>query len=213
MLLSLSDIDALDFAKGAGLLPAIVQDAASGAVLMLGYMDAAAVRASLERGRVVFFSRSKQRLWEKGETSGDHLTLIEIRADCDRDTLLVTARPAGPVCHTGAPTCFGPPRLPEAQPLAFLASLECIIEQRIAEQPSGSYTARLYAQGPRRIAQKVGEEGVELALAGAGEADDKVIAESADLVYHLLVLLKSRNVALAQVVAELASRHAGRPTP
>ena len=211
MLVTSAEIDRLDFAKAGGLMPAVVQDAASGAVLMLGYMDAAAVRASLERGRVVFFSRSKQRLWEKGETSGNHLELVEIRTDCDRDTLLVAARPKGPVCHTGTPTCFGEARLGAGQRLAFLATLERVVEQRIAEQPTGSYTARLYAQGPRRIAQKVGEEGVELALAGAAEGNDKVIAEAADLLYHLLVLLKSRNVPLERVVAELESRHAARP--
>jgi len=211
MLVTTAEVDRLDFAKAGGLLPAVVQDADSGAVLMLGYMDAPAVRASLERRRVVFFSRSKQRLWEKGETSGNHLELLEIRADCDRDTLLVAARPAGPVCHTGTSTCFGEAPLGAAQRLLFLATLERVIEQRIAAQPTGSYTARLYAQGAKRIAQKVGEEGVELALAGVAEDDAKVIAECADLIYHLLVLLKSRNLPLERVVAELESRHAARP--
>jgi len=190
--LGLADVERLDFAKGDGLLPAIVQHAVTGAVLMLGYMNREALRETLMRRRVVFFSRSKQRLWEKGETSGHCLELAQIRADCDRDTLLVTAWPRGPACHLGTATCFGDEALTAAEPLAFLAALEGIIAQRIAERPEGSYTARLVAQGPKRLAQKVGEEGLEVALAAAAESDDKVVAEVADLLYHLLVLLKSR---------------------
>jgi len=207
--LGLADVERLDFAKGDGLLPAIVQHAATGAVLMLGYMNPQALRETLTRRRVVFFSRSKQRLWEKGETSGHCLELAQIRADCDRDTLLVTAWPRGPACHLGTATCFGDEALTAAEPLAFLAALEGIIAQRIAERPEGSYTARLVAQGPKRLAQKVGEEGLEVALAAAAETDDKVVAEVADLLYHLLVLLKSRGLPLERVVAELQSRHAG----
>jgi phosphoribosyl-ATP pyrophosphohydrolase/phosphoribosyl-AMP cyclohydrolase len=206
----LADIEQLDFTKGDGLLPAVVQHAATGAVLMLGYMNREALRETLTRRHVVFFSRSKQRLWEKGETSGHFLELAEIRTDCDRDTLLVTALPRGPVCHLGTSTCFGDEPITTGERLAFLASLEGIIQQRIADRPEGSYTARLFAQGPRRIAQKVGEEGLEVALAAVAEADDKVIAESADLVFHLLVLLKSRGLPFERVVAELASRHAGK---
>lgn len=205
--LQASDIGQLDFSKGDGLIPAIVQDPTSGAVLMLAYMNRQALEQTFERRRVVFFSRSKQRLWEKGETSGHTLDFVEARADCDADTLLVTARPRGPACHLGLNTCFGEDPVAGAVPLAFLASLESIIEQRIAERPEGSYTARLYAQGPKRLAQKVGEEGVELALAGAGEPQDKVLSEAADLVFHLLVLLKSRGLRLEQVVSELESRH------
>ena len=207
--LGLADVERLDFAKGDGLLPAIVQHAATGAVLMLGYMNPQALRETLTRRRVVFFSRSKQRLWEKGETSGHCLELAQIRADCDRDTLLVTAWPRGPACHLGTATCFGDEALTAAEPLAFLAALEGIIAQRIAERPEGSYTARLVAQGPKRLAQKVGEEGLEVALAAAAESDDKVVAEVADLLYHLLVLLRSRGLPLERVVAELQSRHAG----
>lgn len=210
MTLSITDIPDLDFAKGGGLLPAIVQHAGTGAVLMLGFMNAEALRATLERRRVVFYSRSKQRLWEKGETSGNYLELADIRRDCDADTLSITAWPHGPVCHTGTRTCFGDEPATAAERLAFLATLERIIEQRIAERPEGSYTARLFAQGPKRIAQKVGEEGLEVALAAVAETDDKVIAEAADLLFHLLALLKSRNVPLARVVAELEARHAGR---
>ena len=204
----LADLGRLDFAKGDGLLPAIVQHAVSGAVLMLGYMNREALSETLTRRRVVFFSRSKQRLWEKGETSGHRLELAQIRADCDRDTLLVTAWPRGPACHLGTATCFGDEALTAAERLAFLAALEAIIAQRIAERPEGSYTARLFAEGPKRLAQKVGEEGLEVALAAAAETDDKLIAESADLLFHLLVLLKSRGLPLERVVAELQSRHA-----
>lgn len=211
--LSLADVPTLDFAKGQGLLPAIVQHAESGAVLMLGYMNREALRATFERRRVVFFSRSKSRLWEKGETSGHVLELVDIRTDCDRDTLLVTATPRGPVCHTGTATCFGDEKITRAERLAFLGTLEDVIEHRIADRPEGSYTARLYAQGAKRIAQKVGEEGLEVALAAVAEPDDKVIAESADLLFHLLVLLKSRGVSLERIARELEARHAEKSPP
>lgn len=207
------DIATLDFDKSGGLLPAIVQHAGSGTVLMLGYMNREALRETLTRRRVVFFSRSRGRLWEKGETSGHTLELAAVRADCDRDTLLVTALPAGPVCHLGTATCFGGETSSGAGRLPFLGSLETVIAQRIADRPEGSYTARLFAQGPKRIAQKVGEEGLEVALAAVAETDDKLIAESADLLYHLLLLLKSRGLRLESVVAELESRHAHRSTP
>jgi phosphoribosyl-ATP pyrophosphohydrolase/phosphoribosyl-AMP cyclohydrolase len=214
--LTLADIDALDFDKTGGLLPAIVQHAQTGAVLMLGYMSREALRETLTRRRAVFFSRSRQRLWEKGETSGNTLELVQVRADCDRDTLLVTALPTGPVCHTGTATCFGGDAPPAPQPraadagLAFLGVLETIIARRIAERPEGSYTARLFSQGPKRIAQKVGEEGLEVALAAVAETDDKLLGESADLLYHLLLLLTSRGLRLERVVAELEARHAHR---
>jgi phosphoribosyl-AMP cyclohydrolase / phosphoribosyl-ATP pyrophosphohydrolase len=195
----------VDFSKSSdGLVPAIVQHADTGAVLMLGYMNAEALRETLARQRVVFFSRSRQTLWEKGETSGNTLDFVSVRTDCDEDTLLVAARSRGPVCHTGTVTCFG------NEPATFLGQLEAVIEQRISDRPDGSYTARLFAQGPKRIAQKVGEEGLEVALAAAAETDDKVVAESADLVFHLLVLLRSRGIPFDQVIAELASRHAGK---
>jgi phosphoribosyl-ATP pyrophosphohydrolase/phosphoribosyl-AMP cyclohydrolase len=190
---------------------------------MVGYMNREALRETFQRQRVVFFSRSKRRLWEKGETSGHFLDVVEIRTDCDHDTVLVGARPRGPACHLGTATCFGnerhfgkqpahPGEHPEgSRPLAFLSDLESVIERRIAERPEGSYTARLFSQGPKRIAQKVGEEGLEVALAAVAESDAKVLAESADLLYHLLVLLKSRGLPLARVVAELQSRHAAKP--
>jgi phosphoribosyl-ATP pyrophosphohydrolase/phosphoribosyl-AMP cyclohydrolase len=163
--------------------------------------------ATLARSRVVFFSRSRQRLWEKGETSGNFLQLIDIRADCDADTLLIIARPEGPVCHTGSSSCFGDEPLTAAAPLSFLLELEQLIAERIAEAPEGSYTARLYASGVRRVAQKVGEEGLEVALAGAGEPDQALLGECADLLYHLLVLLRSRGLPLAAVIEELRRRH------
>jgi phosphoribosyl-AMP cyclohydrolase / phosphoribosyl-ATP pyrophosphohydrolase len=213
MSLTVADIQQLDFSKSAGLLPAIVQDGLSGAVLMLGYMNEAALRATLERRRVVFWSRSKRRLWEKGESSGHTLLLESIATDCDRDTLLVTARPLGPACHLGSRTCFGDAPQSRAEALAFLAQLETIIAQRAIEAPQGSYTARLLAQGLQRVAQKVGEEGVEVALAGAAGADSAVIAESADLLFHLLVLLQARGLQFGAVVAELTARHARNIAP
>jgi len=213
MSLTFDQISHLDFAKSGGLIPAIVQHAASGAVLMLGFMDREALRATLDRRRVVFYSRSKARLWEKGETSGNHLVLEDVRADCDADALLVTAWPQGPVCHTGTRTCFGDGPFTAAERLVFLATLQRIIEQRIAERPDGSYTARLYAEGSKRIAQKVGEEGLEVALAGVAEADDKLVGEAADLLFHLLLLLKARSLPLERVVAELEARHAERTKP
>ncbi len=200
---------AVDFAKGAGLVPAIVQDSHTGAVLMLGYMNREALDATIERGVAVFWSRSKGRLWQKGETSGHVLKVLEIQLDCDRDTLLLTATPTGPACHLGTTTCFGDAE-PSRYAAGFLGMLESVIEQRIAERAEGSYTSRLHAAGPRRIAQKVGEEGVEVALAGAGGDASELCAESADLLYHLLVLLRARGVAFGAVVEELASRHGSR---
>jgi phosphoribosyl-ATP pyrophosphohydrolase/phosphoribosyl-AMP cyclohydrolase len=205
-----ADFERIDWDKGAGLVPAIIQHAQSGAVLMLGYMNREALQATLAGGRVVFYSRSRQRLWEKGESSGHTLTLKAVRVDCDHDTLLVTALPAGPVCHTGTATCFGDEPQSAAEPLAFLGELEAIVASRIQ---SGSYTARLVSRGIGRVSQKVGEEGLEVALAGAGEDDPHLVSESADLLYHLLVLLRARGLRLEQVVAELASRHASRSAP
>jgi phosphoribosyl-AMP cyclohydrolase / phosphoribosyl-ATP pyrophosphohydrolase len=202
------DIDSLDFAKGGGLLPAVIQHAGTGAVLMLGYMNREALRETFTKRHVVFFSRSKQRLWEKGETSGHFLELESVRTDCDRDTLLITVWPHGPVCHVGTTTCFGNEQVTAAERLTFLSKLETIIAKRAADQPEESYTARLFVQGPKRIAQKVGEEGLEVALAAVAEGDDKVISESADLLFHLLVLLKNRGLSLEHVVAELQARHA-----
>lgn len=199
----------LDWGKSDGLLPAIVQDATTGAVLMLGFMNRDALEATRTSGRVTFWSRSKRRLWTKGESSGNYLELESLAADCDGDTVLVLARPAGPVCHAGTPTCFGN-EAPHAaaEELAFLCRLERIIEARIRDRPEGSYTATLLAQGPLRIAQKVGEEGLELALASIAQGAPEIIGEAADLLYHTLLLLKSRGIALGTVVGELQRRHA-----
>jgi phosphoribosyl-ATP pyrophosphohydrolase/phosphoribosyl-AMP cyclohydrolase len=214
-------LSTLDFAKGGGLLPAVVQHAADGRVLMVGWMDREAARETLRRGRVVFWSRSKARLWEKGETSGHGLVVRSVTADCDRDTLLVQAMPAGPTCHTGAATCFGDGTgdgigadddagVAMGKPGAFLPALESLIAARLRNAPEGSYTARLASQGVKRIAQKVGEEGVETALAATGGAREELVGESADLLYHLLVLLRVKDIPLAEVERELARRHASR---
>lgn len=201
------DIGKVDFGKGDGLVPAIVQDADSGAVLMMAYMNREALEQTVARKRAVFFSRSKQRLWEKGETTGHTLDLVDIALDCDADTLLVTARPRGPACHNGTLTCFGDEARTAASSIAFLAKLEAVVAQRATEKPDASYTAKLLAKGINKVAQKVGEEGVEAALAAVSESDDKVVAESADLLFHLLVLLRARGVPFARVVQELEKRH------
>lgn len=195
-------IDALAWDKQQGLLPAIVQDAGDHRVLMLGYMDRAALEATLATGRVTFYSRSKQRLWMKGESTGNVLALVSVEADCDADTLLVQARPAGPTCHLGRPSCF-----PQA-PAAFLPQLDALVARRERERPAGSYSTRLFADGTRRIAQKVGEEGVETALAAVAQDDAALLGEAADLAFHLLVLLRSRGLGLADVEAVLRDRHA-----
>jgi phosphoribosyl-AMP cyclohydrolase / phosphoribosyl-ATP pyrophosphohydrolase len=195
------EIDALAWDKQGGLLPAIVQDAGDRRVLMLGYMDRAALQQTLAEGRVTFFSRSKRRLWTKGERSGHYLQLVSLQADCDRDTLLVTAVPAGPTCHLQRPSCF-----PDA-PADFLAELDALIASRERERPAGSYTTQLFEAGVRRIAQKVGEEGVETALAAVVQDDDAVLGEAADLLYHLLVLLRARGLGLAEATEVLRRRH------
>ena len=200
----------LDWDKGDGLLPAIVQHAVDGRVLMLGYMNEAALRHTLTDGRVTFFSRSRNQLWTKGETSGNFLRVTHVSADCDRDSILVLAHPDGPTCHNGTPTCFADSREPQASRIAFLATLQATIAQRIADSPEGSYTARLFASGVSRIAQKVGEEGVETALAAVSRDDEGLVSECADLLFHLLVLLKSRELDLERVVEELKARHASK---
>lgn len=196
-------IDQLDFAKQDGLLPVVVQDARNLRVLMLGYMNREALAHSLASSKVTFFSRSKQRLWTKGESSGHFLQLLSIETDCDSDSLLVQALPQGPTCHLGRDSCF-----PSA-PSNFLGELDALIAAREASRPEGSYTTRLFESGIRRIAQKVGEEGVETALAAVAEGDDALLGESADLLYHLLVLLRAKGLGLAEVQALLAERHAG----
>lgn len=204
----LEDVDTLAWARapdarGGGLLPAIVQDAGDQRVLMLGWMSCAALQATLESGWVTFYSRSRARLWTKGETSGHRLELVSVEVDCDGDSLLVQARPRGPTCHLGRASCFA-----EA-PATTLADVAAVIAARDRERPEGSYTTRLFAQGVRRIAQKVGEEGVETALAAVAEDDEALLGEAADLVFHLLVLLRARGLGLAQLEAVLRERRAG----
>ena len=205
------DSKQLDWGKGDGLVPVVVQHADSGAVLMLGYMNREALAETLSSNRVTFWSRSKQRLWTKGETSGNFLELRAMAVDCDGDTLLVLAAPTGPVCHTGTATCFGenPPQA-AAEKLAFLTTLESVIQHRIATKPEGSYTAKLLAEGTRRIAQKVGEEGLELALAAVAQSNAEIIGEAADLLYHAILLLEVKQLSLGRVVAELQRRHIRR---
>ncbi len=210
----MTELAALDWDKGGGLLPAIVQDASSGAVLMLGYMNRAALAETQASSRVTFWSRSKNRLWTKGETSGHFLEVRAVSADCDGDTLLILAHPRGPACHTGTRTCWGEdaPR-PAAAELAFLATLEDVIIDRIDTRPAGSYTAKLLAQGTRRMAQKVGEEGLELALAAVAQSDEEIVGEAADLLYHTLLLLRTKGLSLARVIGELEARHAAQGLP
>ena len=200
------NIDDLAWDKMNGLIPAIVQDAFDGRVLMQGYMNKDALRVTFESGQVTFWSRSRKTLWTKGETSGHYLDLVDIHPDCDSDCLLVRARQEGPTCHLGLDTCFDIEArvIPE---LAFLADLERVIAQRDKERPAGSYTTSLFESGIKRIAQKVGEEGVETALAAAAGGDEEVLNESADLIYHLLVLLRSRQLDLGSLVEVLRTRH------
>jgi phosphoribosyl-ATP pyrophosphohydrolase/phosphoribosyl-AMP cyclohydrolase len=174
---------------------------------MLGYMNADALLQTQSTGLVTFFSRSKQRLWTKGETSGHVLTLKSLRKDCDADTLLVLAEPHGPTCHNGTSSCFGDEVQP---PLGFLAELDVLVARRHAERPAGSYTTKLFEGGIRRMAQKVGEEGVETALAAVAQDDAALLGEAADLIYHLVVTLRARGLGLSDVTALLAERHAER---
>ncbi|NNE59061.1 MAG: bifunctional phosphoribosyl-AMP cyclohydrolase/phosphoribosyl-ATP diphosphatase HisIE [Hellea sp.] len=198
------NLNQIDFDKGAGLVPAIVQDVDTARVLMLGYMNRDAVAKTQTLGQVTFFSRSKNRLWTKGETSGNTLELIDIKLDCDRDTLLVSARPNGPTCHLGTQSCFGD-GAPEG--LGFLSYLEELIEGRKSADPSSSYTAKLLSGPLRKAAQKVGEEGVETALAAVDEDDTALKGEAADLIYHLMVVLAARDVTLTDVIGVLKERH------
>jgi phosphoribosyl-AMP cyclohydrolase / phosphoribosyl-ATP pyrophosphohydrolase len=197
-------VEDLAFDKQGGLVPGVVQDLRTGQVLMVGYLDRAALRATLETGLATFHSRSRGTTWTKGETSGNTLTVQRVEVDCDRDTLLLHCTPAGPTCHTGAVSCFSQQQPPGA---SFVSTLDEVVAQRRAELPAGSYTTSLFEAGVRRVAQKVGEEGVETALAAVVEDDDALLGEAADLVYHLLVLLRSRDLGLADVESVLRERH------
>lgn len=220
------DPDLPDWGKGGGLLPAIVQDAATRRVLMLGYMDRAALEKTQAGGLVTFFSRSKQRLWTKGESSGNVLKLVGVRLDCDRDTILVSALPAGPACHRGTESCFDDETGEScgeescSDPLLFLNRLAAIIRDRAAQVKENgdaaaeekSYTARLLREGRARIAQKVGEEGVELALAGVKNDREEIRNETADLLYHVIVLLEDSGLKLQDICRTLIDRHAPKDT-
>ncbi|GMV28791.1 MAG: histidine biosynthesis bifunctional protein HisIE [Rhodanobacteraceae bacterium] len=194
----------LDWSKGDGLLPAVVQHWRSGVVLMQGWMNEAALRTTLTSGRVTFYSRSRQRLWTKGETSQHFLLLREVLTDCDSDSLLLRADPQGPTCHRGSESCFGAAavRVP-----GFLGELDALVAARDRERPAGSYTTQLFEAGLRRMAQKVGEEGVETALAAVAQDTSALVGEAADLLFHLTVLLRARGLSLADAIAELERRH------
>lgn len=204
----------INWDKVDGLVPAVVQDSRSGQVLMLGYMNDEALSKTLDTRQVTFWSRSKQRLWTKGETSGNVLQLKQIQLDCDQDTLLVSAEPVGPTCHLGTTTCFDKGitdsgESATAPDLVFLHRLEQVLAARKGADPESSYTASLYARGTKRISQKVGEEGVEVALAATAGDKEEVISESADLMYHLIVLLQDQGLSLSDVIAKLQERHKG----
>ena len=195
----------LNFEKGGGLVPAIVQDADTLQVLMLGYMDSEALAKTRESGLVTFYSRSRQKLWTKGETSGNVLRLVSLTEDCDADAVLVMARPHGPTCHEGTVSCFGDEG---ASGVGFLGALERVVGERDGGDPEQSYTAKLLARPVAKVAQKVGEEGVETALASVAEDDEALAGEAADLLYHLIVLLRKRGLGLAEVMDVLQERHA-----
>ena len=195
----------IDFEKMGGLVPAIIQDARTKNVLMLGFMNREAYEKTLATGLVTFWSRTRQCLWTKGETSGNVLRLVSIKSDCDNDTLLIKAEPAGPVCHTGTDTCWGETN--EEDDLAFLSELQDFIEKRHEEMPEGSYTTRLFTDGTKRIAQKVGEEALEAVIEATSGTNEKFIYEASDMLYHLLVLLTDKGLRIDDLARELRRRH------
>jgi len=202
-MLTLQQINQLDWQKVDNLMPAVIQHAISGEVLMLGYMNQKALTQTITSSKVTFYSRTKGRLWTKGEASGHFLNVVNIKADCDNDTLLVLVNPIGATCHTGSTSCFSPAQ----SDFGFLFELEQLLASRKSADPSSSYTAKLYHDGTKRIAQKVGEEGVETALAATVNDHEELKNESADLIYHLLVLLQDQNLNLSDVIGILKSRH------
>jgi phosphoribosyl-ATP pyrophosphohydrolase/phosphoribosyl-AMP cyclohydrolase len=195
----------IDFNKCGGLVPAIIQDATTKVVLMLGYMDEEALKKTQETGLVTFFSRSRQCLWTKGETSGNYLHLVDIKVDCDNDTLLIQATPDGPTCHKGTDTCWGEENKPN--PLLFLSELSDFIEKRHEEMPEGSYTTSLFKDGLNRMAQKVGEEALELVIEATNGTNERLIYEGSDMLYHLIVLLTSKGLRIEDMARELMERH------
>ncbi|MDH6357661.1 phosphoribosyl-ATP pyrophosphohydrolase/phosphoribosyl-AMP cyclohydrolase [Parabacteroides sp. PF5-9] len=194
----------LDFDKMGGLIPAIIQDNNTNKVLMLGFMNEEAFEQTRQTGKVTFYSRSKNRLWMKGETSGNVLKVVDITADCDNDTLLVKAIPAGPVCHTGNDTCFGEEN---AEDIMFLKYLQNFIERRRQDMPEGSYTTSLFSKGVNRMAQKVGEEAVETVIEATNGTEEGFIYEASDMIYHLIVLLTSKGMRIEDLARELKKRH------
>jgi phosphoribosyl-ATP pyrophosphohydrolase/phosphoribosyl-AMP cyclohydrolase len=196
----------IDWQKVDGLVPAIVQDFVSSQVLMMGYMNPEALEKTNQTGQVTFYSRTKQRLWTKGESSGNVLQLVNISLDCDNDTLLVKVNPIGPTCHTGTTTCWDGDPQQESQ-MVWLHQLEQLLAERKHADPESSYTASLYGRGTKRISQKVGEEGVEVALAATSGDKAELVCESADLIYHLLVLLQDQGMSLSTVIDKLKERH------
>lgn len=202
------EIKELDFTKGDGLIPAIIQDANTWQVLMLGYMNKEALEQTLEEETVTFYSRSKERLWTKGETSGNTLKLVDLQADCDNDTLLILAEPQGPTCHTGKKSCFHQKKFkPKAGKMDFLMELEELIQSRREELPKDSYTTYLFNKGIDKIAQKVGEEAVETVIESKNSKKKKLVGEAADLIFHLMVLLVERDISMKKVVKRLKKRH------
>lgn len=201
----LKDISLIDFEKLSGLVPAVVQDNQTQKVLMVGFMNTDAVNKTLETGKVTFFSRTKNRLWTKGEESGNFLNVVSVLIDCDNDTLLIKASPVGPVCHTGTDTCFDESN--SKGDIQFLSYLQDLIDQRKREMPEGSYTTSLFTKGTRKITQKVGEEAVETIIGAMANDDQNFLYESADLVYHLMVLLTHKGFRIEDIAAELKSRH------
>lgn len=195
----------IDFDKCGGLVPAIVQDATTRQVLMLGYMNPEAWEKTQQLGRVTFYSRTRQRLWTKGEESGHFLEVVDVKLDCDRDTLLIQAHPHGPTCHTGTDTCWGEEN--RANPLLFLSELQDFINKRREEMPEGSYTTSLFRDGINRMAQKVGEEALEAVIEAVNGTDERLLYEASDMFYHLIVLLASKGLRIEQVAEELAVRH------
>lgn len=195
----------IDFEKQGGLVPAIIQDSITNNVLMLGYMNQEAYEQTIKTGKVTFWSRSRQCLWTKGETSGNFLNLVSIKSDCDNDTLLVRVNPVGPACHLGTDTCWGEKN--EANPLLFLTELQDFINKRHEEMPEGSYTTSLFNKGVNKMAQKVGEEAVETIIEATNGNDEKLVYESSDLLYHLIVLLTSKGLRIEDVAKELQMRH------
>lgn len=204
LVVSLDSLAEVDFAKGDGLIPAIAQDQHTGAVLMLGYMNQEAVQQSLETGKVTFYSRSKERLWTKGESSGNFLVLQSLLLDCDGDTLLAKVMPMGPACHTGSDTCFNESN---QQRTGFIDYLRAVIRERKGASPDSSYTASLFAKGINKVAQKVGEEAVELVIEAKDDNRELFKGEAADLLYHYLVLLEAKDIPLEEVVGVLEARH------